>query len=188
MPLKNAHILQRQAPQANITELAWQESRTIQTGSIANNTSNDPITVELVPTLHWSSRSGFDTNRSLWGGYVLKTPSGNIYFGGDSGFGNGEHFLDAHRRFGRFRFALLPIGAYEPRWFMRAQHMNPDEAVRAHQLLCAEHSMGIHFGTWQLTDEGIHEPEEALAAARIAHGIAPAHFRTIMHGQAWEVP
>jgi len=188
MPLRNAQFLQHKHPEATVIELDWQGTQIIDVNTIANEDHKESITAELIPTLHWSSRSGFDANRSLWGGYVLHTPSGKLYFGGDSGFGNGEPFLEAQQRFDCFRFALLPIGAYEPRWFMREQHMNPDEAVRAHKALSTTYSMGIHFGTWQLTDEGIDEPEHALAVARVDHGVDPCHFRTLLHGEAWDVP
>ena len=89
------------------------------------------VAVTLVPTRHWSARSLSDRNMSLWASFVIETPAGRIYFVGDSGYGDGRHFRDARERHGPFRLAILPIGAYEPRWFMRDQHMNPAEAVQA---------------------------------------------------------
>jgi len=109
----------------------------------------------------------------LWGGHVLKTAAGTLYFAGDTGYG--PHFRDIGRRL-RPDVALLPIGAYEPRWFMGAQHMNPDDAVLAHRDLAAKLSLAIHWGTFQLTDEGIDAPLVALDAAKEARDIPAEQF------------
>ena len=85
------------------------------------------VAVTLVPTRHWSARNLSDRNMALWASFVIETPAGRIYFVADSGYGDGRHFRDARERHGPFRLAILPIGAYEPRWFMRDQHMNPAE-------------------------------------------------------------
>jgi L-ascorbate metabolism protein UlaG (beta-lactamase superfamily) len=103
------------------------------------------------------------------------------YFAGDTGYA--RHFADIHSRFGALDLALLPIGAYEPRWFMRDQHMDPEEAVRAHIDLRAQRSVGTHFGCFQLTDEGIDEPVAALAAAREQHGIPREAFDVLETGE-----
>ena len=87
--------------------------------------------VTMVPTRHWSARGLIDRNKALWASFVIDTPAGRIYHVTDSGYGDGQHFRDARDRYGPFRLAILPIGAYEPRWFMRDQHMNPAEAVQA---------------------------------------------------------
>jgi L-ascorbate metabolism protein UlaG (beta-lactamase superfamily) len=102
-------------------------------------------------------------------GFVIDTPSGRIYYLGDSGYGDGHHFRAARERHGPFRLAILPIGAYEPGWFMRDQHMNPAEAVQAFQDCGVEFALGHHYGTFQLTDEAIDAPLQALAkpAARL---------------------
>jgi L-ascorbate metabolism protein UlaG (beta-lactamase superfamily) len=112
----------------------------------------------------------------LWGAFVIETEAGPIYFAGDTGFGDGITFRDVRRRFGRPRLSLLPIGAYEPRWFMRPQHMDPVEAVAAHELLDAETSLAIHHGTIQLTDEAIDAPAQALRHALAERRIDPTHF------------
>jgi len=125
----------------------------------------EALRVTGVPARHWSRRGLFDLNRSLWLGYWLDFGSaGTLYFAGDTGYG--PHFTDIQARLGSPRVALLPIGAYEPRWFMAPQHMNPADAVTAHRELGAQHSIGIHFGTFKLTDEGRDAPAIALADAR----------------------
>jgi L-ascorbate metabolism protein UlaG (beta-lactamase superfamily) len=121
-------------------------------------------TVHSVPALHFSARGIFDRNRTLWCGYVIEAADRMVYFAGDTAFG--DHFVRIRERFGAPRLALLPIGAYKPRWFMSPVHMAPDEAVRAHQILAAETSIAIHHGTFQLADEGIDTPKRHLIACR----------------------
>jgi len=111
------------------------------------------ITIHGVPAYHFSGRSPFDRDRTLWCGYLLETAAGSIYFAADTGFG--DLFEQIRARFGAPRLALLPIGAYEPRWFMAPVHMGPDEALRAHRILGAQTSVAIHHGTFQLADESI---------------------------------
>jgi L-ascorbate metabolism protein UlaG (beta-lactamase superfamily) len=113
-----------------------------------------------VPALHFSARGIFDRNRTLWCGYVVEAADRIVYFAGDTGFG--DHFANIRERFGAPRLALLPIGAYEPRWFMSPVHMAPDEAVRAHEILRAETSIAMHHGTFQLGDECIDMPKKRL--------------------------
>ena len=118
--------------------------------------------IHSVPALHFSARGLFDRNRTLWCGYVIEGAGGAIYFAGDTAFG--EHFAAIHERFGAPRLALLPIGAYEPRWFMSPIHMAPADAIRAHEILAAETSIAIHHGTFQLADEGLDTPKKQLKA------------------------
>jgi L-ascorbate metabolism protein UlaG (beta-lactamase superfamily) len=143
------------------------------------------VAVTFVPVRHWSARGLFDRNMTLWAGFVIETPAGRILHVPDSGYGDGHHFRDARDRYGPFRIATLPIGAYEPRWFMRDQHMNPEEAVKAFRDCGAEHALAHHYGTFKLTDEAIDAPVAALAAARQAAGVREDEFRTLMPGQAW---
>jgi len=143
--------------------------------------------VTLAPTRHWSARGLFDRNKALWAGFVVETPAGRLYYVGDSGYGDGRHFRDVRDRYGPIRLACLPIGAYEPRWFMKEQHMNPREAVRAFGDCGAEQAPGRHYGTFQLTDEPYDAPAQALAAARDRAGIAPARFRMLTPGEVWEL-
>uniref|UniRef100_A0A8J4HCW8 Zn-dependent hydrolase n=1 Tax=Acidicaldus sp. TaxID=1872105 RepID=A0A8J4HCW8_9PROT len=130
--------------------------------------------VTATPARHFSARSPFDFNRALWAGFMLRRGPGQVFFAGDSGAG--PHWAEIRARLGAPDLALLPIGAYEPRWFMAPVHMDPAEAVAAHLALGARHSVGMHFGTFKLTDEAIDAPPQALAAARRAAGLAPASF------------
>lgn len=157
-PLGNAH----HAKGHNVTELDWHEAFT-----------HEQIKITALPALHWSKRSLSDNNKSLWAAFMIETESGAIYFGADTGFGTGETFREAKHLFGSPRLSLLPIGAYEPRWFMAPQHMKPEEAVMAHLLLGSKQSLAIHHGTVQLTDEAIDAPvlalDQALATAHLSH-------------------
>jgi L-ascorbate metabolism protein UlaG (beta-lactamase superfamily) len=143
--------------------------------------------VTLVPTRHWSARGLTDRNKALWASFVIETPAGRIYHVADSGYGDGQHFRDARDRYGPFRLAVLPIGAYEPRWFMRDMHMNPAESVKALRDCGAQFALGHHYGTFQLTDEAIDAPVRALEAARVEAEIEPERFRILKPGQFWEV-
>jgi L-ascorbate metabolism protein UlaG (beta-lactamase superfamily) len=146
------------------------------------------VAVTLAPMRHWSARQVFDRNKALWAAFIVETPAGRIYHVGDSGYGDGSHFRAAAARHGPFRLAILPIGAYEPRWFMRDQHMNPEEAVRAFGDCGAELALAHHHGTFQLTNEAMDAPEQALVAAREAAGLAPEKFRVLKPGETWELP
>jgi len=132
-------------------ELDWDESLSL-----------PGFTIHCVPALHWSSRGIYDRNKTLWCGYVVECRERLVYFAGDTAFGS--HFALIREKFGSPRLALLPIGAYQPRWFMSPIHMAPDEAVRAHEILAAETSIAIHHGTFQLSDDGIDTPKQQLIA------------------------
>ena len=137
-----------------------------------------PLRIIATPARHFAARSLFDRNRTLWGGFMLRAAGGQVLFAGDSGAG--PHWRDIRTRLGAPDVALLPIGAYAPRWMMRPVHMNPAEAVQAHMALAARQSVGMHFGTFQLTDEAIDAPLHDLDAARRCAGLDPAAFVT--HG------
>ena len=177
-PLGNGAIINKARRPFDITEGDWGDSFTL----------NDVISVTLTPAMHWSKRTPFDRNMALWCAFVLHSPDGPVYFAADTGFRDGSHFSNLQAQFGPPRLALLPIGAYEPRWFMAAQHMNPDDAVRAHQLTGAKHSIGIHHGTVQLTDEAIDQPLIDHAEALDTHGVDPTSFRTLEPGESWTIP
>ena len=151
----------------------WQDAKT----------STLPLT--LTPAHHFSARTPFDRNRALWGGFTIAVAHQRIYFAGDSAYA--PFFREVRRRFGPIDLALLPIGAYEPRWFMQAVHMNPAEALQAHLDLEASASIAMHFGTFQLTAEGIGEPVRALEQARLAHHVEPSAFRAIGFGESVRV-
>jgi len=139
-------------------------------------------TVHFVECQHRSGRGVLDQMKTLWGSFVLETPVGNLYFAGDTGYS--PHFKEQGDRWGPFALSLLPIGAYEPRWFMQDIHLNPEEAVQAHQDLRSQQSLGIHFGVFQLTWEAIDEPVKALATALVNHGLPDNTFWVLEPGAA----
>lgn len=141
----------------------------------------DDVGIHFVECQHRSGRGLFDQMASLWGSFVLETSAGRIYFAGDSGYS--PHFKEQGAEWGPFTLALLPIGAYEPRWFMADIHLNPEEAVKAHQELRSKQSLAIHYGIFQLTYEGIDEPLEDLRAALDQQGLDHAAFWTLEPGQ-----
>jgi len=155
---------------SEVSELDWWE--TLAPG---------PAQVSLTPAQHWSSRRPRNRNRTLWGGFMLQVSGRQVFFAGDTGYG--AHFGRIRARFGEADLALLPIGAYEPRWFMQNQHMDPDDAVRAHLDLQARTSIGTHFGCFQLTDEGIDDPPQELAIARERHGVPAEAFQVLETGE-----
>lgn len=145
------------------------------------------VAVTLVPTRHWSARGLFDRNKVLWASFVIETPAGKIYAVGDSGYGDGQHFRRVRERFGAPRIALLPIGAYEPRWFMKDMHMNPGDAVKALADCGASQALAHHHGTFQLTDEAIDAPANDLAAALDAANLSREKFIALKPGQVFEI-
>lgn len=173
VPLGDAKIL-KEFGVKNVIELDWWQS---------HNLPNSDMVVTFTPVQHWSSRSPFDRNKSLWGGFVLKNSKFNIYFGGDTGYGT--HFKETAEKLGPFDLSLIPIGAYEPRWFMKEQHMNPEEAVQAHLDLKSKMSLGCHFGTFQLTDEGIDDPVKDLEIAKKKFGVGEADFIAPDNGKSY---
>jgi L-ascorbate metabolism protein UlaG (beta-lactamase superfamily) len=155
-----------------------------------DQTEHRGVTVALTPVQHWSRRTLADTNTTLWGGFIVEGESHGrrrrVFFPGDTGY-YAQHFLDIGARFGPIDLALLPIGAYEPRWFMRSQHINPAEAVQVHRDIRAVRSLGIHWGTFQLTDEPIDQAVHDLAAARSQAGLRDDEFFVVRHGQTIEM-
>ena len=145
------------------------------------------VAVTLVPTRHWTARGLLDRNRALWASFVVETPAGKIYIVCDSGYGEGTHFRRVAEAHGPLRLAILPIGAYEPRWFMKDQHMNPSDAVKAPADCGAEQALAHHHGTFQLTDEAIDEPVAALHAALDDAKIAHEKFVALKPGQVVEI-
>ncbi len=176
-PLGNDAIMRKY--DANIAAEAYDWGERVEVGK--------DFAVTLVPTQHWSARSLSDRNMMLWASFVLETPGGRIYFVANSGYGEGRFFRETRERHGPFRLAILPIGAYEPRWFMRDQHMNPAEAVQALADCGADYALAHHHGTFQLTDEAIDAPRLALGEALAEAGIAPERFRVLQPGEVWEL-
>jgi L-ascorbate metabolism protein UlaG (beta-lactamase superfamily) len=169
-PLGNGRLL-RPAGIRQVEEIDWWE-----TASAA------PLPITLTPAQHFSARNMFDRNRALWGGFMIEAGGHRILFAGDTGYG--PHFREIAARLGPVDLALLPIGAYEPRWFMKDIHMNPAEAVQAHLDLAARRSIAMHFGTFQLTPEGIDEPARDLAKALGERGVPAERFRTVEVGES----
>jgi len=132
------------------------------------------IEIVFTETRHRSGRGISDQNKTLWGGFVIKSSQGNIYFAGDTAYG--PHFKETQKTHGDFILSLLPIGAYEPRWFMKVAHLNPEDAVAAHMDLNSKKSMGIHFGTFQLTYESIDQPIIDLKKALKGKQVAETDF------------
>jgi N-acyl-phosphatidylethanolamine-hydrolysing phospholipase D len=160
----------------NAVELDWWQSSRI-----------GAVEIVLTPVQHWSGRTLTDRMETLWGGYAIFAPDFQVFFAGDTAYS--KDFADIHAHFatrhgaGRgFDLALIPVGAYEPRWFMSAQHVDPAEAVRIHQDLAAERSIGIHWGTFQLTDEPLDEPPQTLARAAREAGLGEDAFSVMAVG------
>ncbi len=147
----------------------------------------DGVAVTLVPTRHWTARGLFDRNKALWASFVLETPAGAIYIVCDSGYGDGAHFRRVAEAHGPLKLAILPIGAYEPRWFMRDQHMNPSDAVKALADCGAEQALAHHHGTFQLTDEAIDAPVTALGQALDEAKVPREKFAVLKPGQVFEI-
>jgi L-ascorbate metabolism protein UlaG (beta-lactamase superfamily) len=173
-PLGNAPLV-RSAGIRRVEELDWWQR---------SSTAALPIT--LTPAHHFSARGLFDRNRALWGGFVIDTGKPLIYFAGDTAYA--PLFRDIRHRLGAVDLALLPVGAYEPRWFMAAVHMNPREAVQAHLDLEARQSIAMHYGTFQLTTEGIDEPLRELEAARQDMNVDGSRFGALEFGGSLFLP
>lgn len=153
----------------NVKEMDWWETHTIGENQIT-----------FVPAYHWSARTLTDRNKSLWGGWTMKNPKLNFYFSGDTGYS--KDFEEIGKRLGPFDFSAIAVGAYEPRWFMKAQHINPDEAVQIHKDVRSSKSMGIHWGTFELTDEPLDQPIGDLKLALEKHSVQPNDFELLGHG------
>jgi N-acyl-phosphatidylethanolamine-hydrolysing phospholipase D len=140
------------------------------------------LDLHFVPVQHWSKRTLTDENQRLWGGWAVRHPGFSFYFAGDTGYS--MDFADVGRRFGGFDLAAIPIGGYEPRWFMHIMHVNPAESVRIHRDVKSRVSLGIHWGTFDdLTDESLYDPPRVLAAEAAKAGLAPGEFFVLRHGE-----
>ena len=159
-----------------VTEIDWHDRVSLAEG----------ITATSVPARHFSGRGLSDRQTTLWMGFVIQGPSGNVYFAGDTGFG--PHFEEIRRKFAPIRLAILPIGAYLPRWFMRGVHVSPDEAVRAHQILGAGTSIAIHFGTFRLGVDGQDQAVDDLNAALDAVTEPRPRFWALDFGEGRDIP
>ncbi|WP_247872262.1 MBL fold metallo-hydrolase [Azospirillum sp. TSO35-2] len=175
-PLGNDAIVRRHIAAARVATGDWWQHFEVGAG----------VGVHIVPANHWSSRGVSDRRMALWGGFMLRTPVGLVYFAGDTGYGTGRIFRDMRERYGRTDLALLPIGAYAPEWFMSAQHCDPEGAAQIMLDLEAQHALGIHWGTFQLTDEEREEPVRRLGTALARRDIDAARFSAAAPAMVWE--
>ena len=175
VPLGTDTVIKRDGKGIKSTALDWHQFVKL----------NNDVTVYLEPSQHWSRRTITDENESLWSSYVIDTPGGKIFFAGDTGYGQGTHFRYMRAKHGEFRFALLPIGSYKPRWFMEYYHMDPEEAVLAHQDLGSPTSLAIHFDTFHQGDENFNEAPHDLEIAKNHYQVSPQQLRALKPGQAW---
>lgn len=175
-PLRNGDLLAA-AGAKRVVELDWWQTHALARG----------VEVALTPTRHWSNRLGAPRNHRLWGGFFLTfgasagASARRVWFAGDTGY-DAKLFGEIRERCGAPDLAMIPIGAYEPRWFMAPMHINPAEAVTVHREVGARVSVAMHWGTFQLTDEAREAPVEALATARAVAGVSEEEFRVVAPG------
>jgi L-ascorbate metabolism protein UlaG (beta-lactamase superfamily) len=171
-PLGNDAILEQSVPGLVASVVDWDDAVDLGGG----------LTAHVEPTLHWSARGAGDRMHALWASFVVQAGARKVYCVGDTGFGDGATFARVRRRHPQLALALLPIGAYEPRWFMRNNHMNPAEAVDALALCGAAQALGHHWGTFRLTNEGVDQPIKDLAAALAGRSIPLERFPALRPG------
>ena len=174
VPLRLANWFNRRGLHS-VTELDWWEMF-----------SCSGLRLTFTPVQHWSARSAWDRDQSLWGGWRLDHRDFSFFFAGDTGYS--PDFKEIHRRLGTVDLAALPIGAYAPRWFMQVMHVDPDEAVQIHLDLHARHSVAMHWGTFVLTDEALDEPPQRLARALGNADLGPQDFWVMRHGETRALP
>ncbi|MEO6017522.1 MAG: MBL fold metallo-hydrolase, partial [Polaromonas sp.] len=168
----------------NVTEMDWWDSKNYK-----------GVEFNFTPVQHWSARSFGDRSQTLWGGYAVFAPDFHWYFSGDTGYS--KDFTDTRARFaarqtpekgGGFDLALIAVGAYQPRWFLSEQHVNPEEAVKIHTDLGAKRSVGVHWGTFELTDESLDQPPKDLTLAVQSQGLKDADFTVMAVGETRFLP
>ncbi|XP_060069174.1 N-acyl-phosphatidylethanolamine-hydrolyzing phospholipase D-like [Ylistrum balloti] len=157
----------------NVREFTWWEEELSPLG--------DGTTFTFVPSQHWCRRGIKDFNKVLWGGWVLRKGDTSFYFVGDTAYC--DVFSQIGHLYGPFTLAAIPIGAYEPRWFMKMSHINPEEAVGVHKMIRSENSIGIHWGTFKLTTEFYLEPRDKLKEELERENISLDQFTTMSHGE-----
>lgn len=160
---------------SNTTALDWWENQSV----------SSSVNITSVPAQHFSSRGLFDRNKTLWAGYVLEADSGNVYFAGDTGYGN--FFKKIGEKFKNITVGLIPIGAYKPRWFMSPIHVNPEEAIQIHKDVGAEISFGMHFGTFPLADDGMKEPVNDFSETMQKPENAGVNFKILTEGDSFRL-
>lgn len=159
----------------NTVDMDWWEERQL----------SPELTLACVPAQHFSGRGTFDRDKTLWTGFVVKGSGGNIYFAGDTGYG--DFFKTIGEKYGPFKLSFLPIGAYKPEWFMSPIHTSPEEAVKAHRDVHSQQSIAMHFGTFPLADDGMEAPVEDLKRAMEKYKVGMADFLILKNGESVEV-
>ncbi|WP_316353716.1 MBL fold metallo-hydrolase [Candidatus Trichorickettsia mobilis] len=178
VPLGNDTIIKNYNRNIQVTARDWFESVKI----------NKDIEIILDPAQHWSARGMNDTNRALWASFIIKTSSGNIYFAGDTGYAGGKYFRNSLAEHGSFRLALLPIGAFKPKWFMSYSHMDPEEAILAFKDLNMPYAVPSHHSTFPLADDGYEEALLTFFEHAKKHSIDLKVFKPLDIGEHWFVP
>jgi L-ascorbate metabolism protein UlaG (beta-lactamase superfamily) len=175
-PLGNDTILRAGIPTLESRPLDWGQSHT-----------HAGATIHCVPTQHWSARGTRDRMHALWSSFVVAGPRHTVYIIGDTGFGDGGTFRGIAARFRSIDLAWMPIGAYEPQWFMGDQHMNPAEAVQAFGIVQARRALGHHWGTFKLTNEAVDTPKRDLEAAIAKAKLGADRFNAAHPGEVVEI-
>lgn len=157
----------------NVTELDWNDTINL----------NKETKITYLKCRHWSARGLFDRFKSLWGAYLIQNVDTKIYFGGDTGYA--EHFKEAAAKYSAIDISLLPVGAYEPRWFMKAFHMNPEEGLMAAKDLNSKYNFGMHLETFQLTDEGFDEPRKEVERLLKTEPYKNIHMQLLLNGESF---
>ena len=160
-------------------------SRTVEMNWWDRQGINEMLSISSVPAQHFSGRGLSDRDKTLWCGFVIESPSTTIYFAGDTGYDG--FFKKIGARFNPIDVALIPIGAFRPRWFMRPIHVNPEEAILIHKDVAARTSIGMHFGTFPLADDGMSEAVEDLGKAAEKYGLSKSEFITLGEGETYEM-
>ncbi len=175
-PLGNDTIMRDAIPGIDVRAADWQEVLELAS-----------LSVRLLPCHHWSARGTRDRSHALWASFAIETPAGRILHIGDTGYDGGRPYRAAAEH-GPYRLAILPIGAYAPRWFMAPQHQNPEEAVDGFLAANVRHALAHHWGTFQLTNEAREEPPARLTKALAARNLPAERFRAVPPGETWDVP
>lgn len=175
-PLGNDAVIRKDAPHVQVQTGDWWQTFEL----------SDQVRATIVPAYHWSARSLGDRRFALWGGFILDTPAGIIYSAGDTGYQDGKIFAEIRERYGAPRVAILPIGAYEPRWFMKSQHADPAQAVQIAIDCGALHLLGVHWATFQLTDEPWDEPAQLLENTMRERSPANLTAQALLPGDTWQ--
>lgn len=176
-PLGNDAIIREAVPGMRLQALDWRQGMDIAPG----------VRVSLEPMQHWSARGLFDRMEALWGAFVIDAPGGPVYFLADAGYAKAlsEEVLT---KYGSPRLSLIPVGAYEPRWFMAYNHMNPEEAVQTFLDLGGRHAVGTQYEVFAMADEGYDDPRRDLGAALQRHGVDPSRFLLPKPGEWFTLP